>query len=365
MLNRTVFRHKAVPIILTFALIIIVFQIPQVSQASTANPSHPVPGLNGYKGNDAIYMTTAIKDEMYCDNYLANASARKTSGTCYYDRQSGPGAPCNKYLTRDGISLATGSNVSIDKNCTLSLKEYYSPSFSSLIVLVPVSVIGTTFTPDEQGNSDVYMGKASVWRVGIIYNVSSNIHNYPNGHGFLLKPCAQYNAGYNISCLNSSQHIVKSNSTVENTYSNYLKYVKDGAYVLSLAALAGFPCLAIPAIVIGGICTLYSLEPINPNACATGPSEYGYMDSGPKTTSLTPAYQPILTNNGYIQVQNLTTKDKIYDAFTGKYVKVTSISLSNGNYTMYDFQIPPDYDFIAWEYVLYDISCKDGGCYKM
>ena len=79
----------------------------------------------------------------------------------------------------------------------------------------------------------------------------------------------------------------------------------------------------------------------------------------------TSAYQPILTNNGYIQVQNLTTKDKIYDAFTGKYVKVTSITLTNGNYTMYDFEIPPDYDFIAWEYVLYDITCKDGGCSKM
>ena len=53
MLNKAGFRHKVVPIILTFALIIIVFQIPQVSQASTANPSPPVSGLNGYKGNDA------------------------------------------------------------------------------------------------------------------------------------------------------------------------------------------------------------------------------------------------------------------------------------------------------------------------
>ena len=72
----------------------------------------------------------------------------------------------------------------------------------------------------------------------------------------------------------------------------------------------------------------------------------------------TSAYQPILTNNGYIQVRNLTTKDKIYDAFTGKYVKVTSIPLTNGNYTMYDFEIPLDYDFIAWEYVVYDLTIR-------
>ena len=72
----------------------------------------------------------------------------------------------------------------------------------------------------------------------------------------------------------------------------------------------------------------------------------------------TSAYQPILTNDGYIQVQNLTTKDRIYDAFTGKYVKVTSITITNGNYTMYDFQIPPDYDFIAWEYVVYDLTIR-------
>ena len=70
------------------------------------------------------------------------------------------------------------------------------------------------------------------------------------------------------------------------------------------------------------------------------------------------AYQPILTSQGYVQAQNLTTKDRIYDAFTGRYVKVTSITLSNGNYTIYDFQIPPDYDFIAWEYVVYDITIR-------
>ena len=80
---------------------------------------------------------------------------------------------------------------------------------------------------------------------------------------------------------------------------------------------------------------------------------YQYTINGFLQTS---AYQPILTSNGYVQVQNLTTKDRIYDAFTGKYVKVYSITKSFGTFTMYDFQIPPDYDFIAYSYVLYDIS---------
>jgi hypothetical protein len=70
------------------------------------------------------------------------------------------------------------------------------------------------------------------------------------------------------------------------------------------------------------------------------------------------AFEPILTSKGYVKAENLTTHDRIYDVFTGKYVKVNNITVSSGNFTMYDFQIPPDYDFIAWEYVVYDTTIK-------
>ena len=72
----------------------------------------------------------------------------------------------------------------------------------------------------------------------------------------------------------------------------------------------------------------------------------------------TSPYQPILTKNGYVQAENLTTKMFIYNAFTGTFEKVHNITVSSGNFTMYDFQIPPDYDFIAWEYVVYDLTIK-------
>ena len=72
----------------------------------------------------------------------------------------------------------------------------------------------------------------------------------------------------------------------------------------------------------------------------------------------TSPYQPILTKNGYVQAENLTTKMFIYNAFTGTFEKVHNITVSSGNFTMYDFQIPPAYDFIAWEYVVYDLTIK-------
>lgn len=70
----------------------------------------------------------------------------------------------------------------------------------------------------------------------------------------------------------------------------------------------------------------------------------------------TSAYQPVLTNHGYIQAQNLTYKDSVYNAFSRSYVKIWSINESHGSYTMYDFEIPPTYDFIAWNTVVYDIT---------
>ena len=48
----------------------------------------------------------------------------------------------------------------------------------------------------------------------------------------------------------------------------------------------------------------------------------------------------------------------IYNAFTGAFEKVHNITVSSGNFTMFDFKIPPDYDFIAWEYVVYDLTIK-------
>ena len=67
-------------------------------------------------------------------------------------------------------------------------------------------------------------------------------------------------------------------------------------------------------------------------------------------------YQPIWTNHGYVAAQNLTYHDKIYDAFTGSFVHVFSIGVQHGNYTMYDFFVPPNRDLIAWQFVIFDAT---------
>lgn len=72
----------------------------------------------------------------------------------------------------------------------------------------------------------------------------------------------------------------------------------------------------------------------------------------------TSKYEPILTSNGYVKAGNLTTNDSIYNAFTGTFQKVFSITVSYGNFTMYDYQIPPDYDFIAYVWVVYDLTIE-------
>lgn len=70
------------------------------------------------------------------------------------------------------------------------------------------------------------------------------------------------------------------------------------------------------------------------------------------------AYQPILTNHGYVTAQNLTTKDMMYNALTRSFVQITGITVYHGNFTMYDFNIPPDYDFIAGHFVVYDATIQ-------
>ena len=102
---------------------------------------------------------------------------------------------------------------------------------------------------------------------------------------------------------------------------------------MSLAALAGFPCLAIPAIVIGGICTLYSLEPINPNGTATGPSEYGYMDSGCEPTSQTPAYQyiPVAENSGHCCISSSDSCGKLNNTYSVSAFAIIKIRCNNFN----------------------------------
>ena len=224
--------------------------------------SQPITGLSGYMGNDVFYLTTTISDSNGCCYYLPNTTCQKISQTCYTIKAPGNGAPCNRYLTHDGNAIASGSNISLDKKCTKSLDESYNAQAKSMCLCIPVTTVAKSYTGCEQGSSGVYLGKASVWRVGVLYNVSKSIQINPNGNGFCLLTKPKYDAGYNIT--NLTTNIQSGNSCIKNTYGEYLSYASDAAYALTIIALAtGQGELAIPAYVIGAMTTLYSLSNID------------------------------------------------------------------------------------------------------
>lgn len=64
--------------------------------------------------------------------------------------------------------------------------------------------------------------------------------------------------------------------------------------------------------------------------------------------------QDIWTNHGYIQAQNLTTNDKIMNVFTHQFVRIHSISVEYGSYTMYDFRVSVNPNYIIWNNLMED-----------
>ena len=64
--------------------------------------------------------------------------------------------------------------------------------------------------------------------------------------------------------------------------------------------------------------------------------------------------QKVLTERGYVEAQNLTMNDTIYDVYTQNWESVKSISSATGTYKMYDFYVGVNHDYVAWVYVLQD-----------
>lgn len=64
--------------------------------------------------------------------------------------------------------------------------------------------------------------------------------------------------------------------------------------------------------------------------------------------------QDIWTNHGYIQAQNLTSNDTIFDVFDHQFYKVHSISVETGNFTMYDFYVSENHNYIVWSNLMQD-----------
>lgn len=64
--------------------------------------------------------------------------------------------------------------------------------------------------------------------------------------------------------------------------------------------------------------------------------------------------QDIWTNHGYVQAQNLTLNDTIFNVITGHYQKVHSVYIEHGNFTMYDFYVNTNHNYIIWSNLMQD-----------
>ena len=64
--------------------------------------------------------------------------------------------------------------------------------------------------------------------------------------------------------------------------------------------------------------------------------------------------QKILTNDGYIEAENLTLNDSVYNVFTNEYMPILSIINISQPMVMYDFLITVNHNYIGWYYVLED-----------
>ncbi len=65
--------------------------------------------------------------------------------------------------------------------------------------------------------------------------------------------------------------------------------------------------------------------------------------------------QDVWTSIGYVAAQNLTTNDWILNANTGSWGLVHSIVVLKGSFTMYDFTVNMNGNFIAWWNIMKDI----------
>ncbi len=64
--------------------------------------------------------------------------------------------------------------------------------------------------------------------------------------------------------------------------------------------------------------------------------------------------QDMWTNHGYVQAQYLTINDTIFDVYTGHYEKIQSISVDYGSFTMYDFYVSTNRNYIVWSNLMED-----------
>ena len=134
----------------------------------------------------------------------------------------------------------------------------------------------------------------------------------------------------NVGCVNGTTEVLLANFTYEQA-----QYLSNGSWVITYnTTTREYQYSQIQGVFLSNHTRQYTIN--------------GYLKVS--------AYQPILTSHGYVNAENISVNDLIYNAFTGRYVKVKSISEQFGTFTMFDFFIPPNLDYVAWDNVLFDLS---------
>jgi subtilase family serine protease len=66
--------------------------------------------------------------------------------------------------------------------------------------------------------------------------------------------------------------------------------------------------------------------------------------------------QAVWTERGYVNAENLTLNDTIYNVFTNSYMPVFSIKILHGSFTMYDFTVSVNGNYIAYWDIMKDLG---------
>jgi hypothetical protein len=66
--------------------------------------------------------------------------------------------------------------------------------------------------------------------------------------------------------------------------------------------------------------------------------------------------QAVWTERGYVNAENLTLNDTIYNVFTNSYMPVFSIKILHGSFTMYDFTVAVNGNYIAYWNIMKDLG---------
>ena len=64
--------------------------------------------------------------------------------------------------------------------------------------------------------------------------------------------------------------------------------------------------------------------------------------------------QEVWTSRGWVEAQNLTTYDWIYNVYTGTWTQIYDITVLKENINMYDFHINKNQNYIGTMYLLED-----------